>query len=87
VAATRITNIRMSAPSFKACAIAKLGTPRRGNVPTNRVIVAEDAQGRTWQHFRIFGSHEANIGIALMRKIEAVGAIDTKYWRQTKGEY
>lgn len=83
----KINFVRMSAPSFKALAIAKLGRPVRGQFPTTKVIVAQDAQGRSWQHFKIFQCDEINTGIDLMRKIDGAGVINPTHWRLTQGEY
>jgi hypothetical protein len=79
--------VRCAAPSFKALAMAGLGRPRKGNVPSMRVVVATDDQGCDWQHERLFKGHEGELARKLMDRVENAGAINLQHWRKTKGEY
>lgn len=83
----QVSHVRLSAPSFKSLAIAKMGRPVKGQRPVHRVIVVSDAKGYQWVHNKIFAPHEINKAMEIVRKIDDMGNVNEQHWRLAHKEY
>lgn len=73
---------RLAAPSFTFLIQSGYGKPKKGNVPTHRVILVNDEHGDTWQHRKLFRPHEISKAMEIVGKIRDGAEIDIKHWRK-----